>query len=88
VHVCNCRVDQFEYTPECTVFDLLNIRLYHGWLADPENLQEVSAVSNCTYNQLVERIITRKSASDEASVIEGELFTTCVVCDQIQYCYK
>lgn len=64
------------------MFDLLGIRLYHGWLVDPENLQEVSAVSNCTYNQLVERIITRKSASDEASVIEGELSTTCVACDQ------
>ncbi len=69
--VCENRVDQFEYTPECTVFDLLGIRLYHGWLVDPENLQEVSAMSNCTYNQLVERIIARKSASDEAAIVEG-----------------
>lgn len=24
----------FEYTPECIVFDLLDIPLYHGWLVD------------------------------------------------------
>ncbi|XP_067827604.1 ubiquitin carboxyl-terminal hydrolase MINDY-2 isoform X3 [Heptranchias perlo] len=26
----------FEYTPECIVFDLLDIALYHGWLVDPQ----------------------------------------------------
>lgn len=26
----------FEYTPECIVFDLLDIPLYHGWLVDPQ----------------------------------------------------
>ena len=25
-------VKEFEYTPECIVFDLLSIGLYHGWL--------------------------------------------------------
>lgn len=29
-------VSDFEYTPECIVFDLLNIPLYHGWLLDPQ----------------------------------------------------
>ncbi|XP_057243998.1 ubiquitin carboxyl-terminal hydrolase MINDY-1, partial [Malurus melanocephalus] len=29
-------VSDFEYTPECIVFDLLNIPLYHGWLVDPQ----------------------------------------------------
>nr|XP_058912244.1 ubiquitin carboxyl-terminal hydrolase MINDY-2 isoform X4 [Kogia breviceps] len=28
----------FEYTPECVVFDLLDIPLYHGWLVDPQGL--------------------------------------------------
>uniref|UniRef100_A0A8D0NGL9 Ubiquitin carboxyl-terminal hydrolase n=1 Tax=Sus scrofa TaxID=9823 RepID=A0A8D0NGL9_PIG len=28
----------FEYTPECIVFDLLDIPLYHGWLVDPQGL--------------------------------------------------
>ncbi|GAA6065038.1 ubiquitin carboxyl-terminal hydrolase MINDY-2 isoform X1, partial [Tachysurus ichikawai] len=26
----------FEYTPECIVFDLLDIPLYHGWLVEPQ----------------------------------------------------
>lgn len=29
-------VTDFEYTPECIVFDLLDIPLYHGWLVDPQ----------------------------------------------------
>lgn len=29
-------VSDFEYTPECIVFDLLNVPLYHGWLVDPQ----------------------------------------------------
>ncbi|CAJ0934868.1 unnamed protein product [Ranitomeya imitator] len=29
-------VSDFEYTPECIVFDLLSIPLYHGWLVDPQ----------------------------------------------------
>lgn len=29
-------VSDFEYTPECIVFDLLNVPLYHGWLLDPQ----------------------------------------------------
>ena len=70
------RVDQFEYTQECIVFDLLNIRLYHGWLVDPENCQELSAVSNYTYNQLVEQIINKKSAQNEAAVLEGQQMKT------------
>ena len=29
-------VQDFEYTKECIIFDLLNISLYHGWLVDPQ----------------------------------------------------
>lgn len=29
-------VADFEYTPECIVFDLLDIPLFHGWLVDPQ----------------------------------------------------
>jgi hypothetical protein len=31
-------VSKFEYTPECIIFDLLNIPLYHGWLFDPQQV--------------------------------------------------
>ena len=39
-------VRDFEYTTECIVFDLLNIRLYHGWLVDPQDAEIVAAVGN------------------------------------------
>ncbi|NXT63008.1 MINY1 hydrolase, partial [Chaetops frenatus] len=65
-------VSDFEYTPECIVFDLLNIPLYHGWLVDPQSPEQVRAVGKLSYNQLVEKIITCKQASDSSLVSEGE----------------
>uniref|UniRef100_H0Z2W2 Ubiquitin carboxyl-terminal hydrolase n=1 Tax=Taeniopygia guttata TaxID=59729 RepID=H0Z2W2_TAEGU len=64
-------VSDFEYTPECIVFDLLNIPLYHGWLVDPQSPEQVQAVGKLSYNQLVEKIITCKHASDSSLVSQG-----------------
>lgn len=61
-------VSDFEYTPECIIFDLLNIPLFHGWLVDPQLHDVVSAVGNSSYNQLVERIITDKASPNEEVV--------------------
>ncbi|KAM3876819.1 ubiquitin carboxyl-terminal hydrolase MINDY-2 [Diretmus argenteus] len=60
----------FEYTPECIVFDLLDIPLYHGWLVDPQMCDIVKAVGNCSYNQLVEKIISCKQS--DSSELAGE----------------
>ncbi|KAM4861489.1 ubiquitin carboxyl-terminal hydrolase MINDY-1 isoform 3-T4 [Thomomys bottae] len=64
-------VSDFEYTPECSVFDLLGIPLYHGWLVDPQSPEAVGAVGKLSYNQLVEKIITCKHSSDPNLVTEG-----------------
>ncbi|XP_027717712.1 ubiquitin carboxyl-terminal hydrolase MINDY-1-like isoform X1 [Vombatus ursinus] len=64
-------VSDFEYTPECSVFDLLGIPLYHGWLVDPQSPEAVSAVGKLSYNQLVEKIITCKHSNDTNLVTEG-----------------
>uniref|UniRef100_A0A2K5V6L1 Ubiquitin carboxyl-terminal hydrolase n=1 Tax=Macaca fascicularis TaxID=9541 RepID=A0A2K5V6L1_MACFA len=56
----------FEYTPECIVFDLLDIPLYHGWLVDPQIDDIVKAVGNCSYNQLVEKIISCKQQEGDS----------------------
>lgn len=61
----------FEYTPECIVFDLLDIPLYHGWLVDPQIDDIVKAVGNCSYNQLVEKIISCKQSDSSELVSEG-----------------
>uniref|UniRef100_A0A8C7QQV7 Ubiquitin carboxyl-terminal hydrolase n=1 Tax=Oncorhynchus mykiss TaxID=8022 RepID=A0A8C7QQV7_ONCMY len=37
-------VSDFEYTPECIAFDLLDIPLYHGWLVDPQVSDNVEHV--------------------------------------------
>lgn len=64
-------VKDFEYTPECIVFDLLRIPLYHGWLLDPESPEVLAAVGNCSYNQLVENIINNKSSTKPELVTEA-----------------
>nr|XP_057903577.1 ubiquitin carboxyl-terminal hydrolase MINDY-1 [Doryrhamphus excisus] len=64
-------VTDFEYTPECIVFDLLDIPLYHGWLVDPQSPEMASAVGKLSYNQLVEKIIDYKHSSDSSQVSEG-----------------
>lgn len=64
-------VTDFEYTPECIVFDLLNIPLYHGWLVDPQSTEMVAAVGKLSYNQLVEKIIDCKHSADSSRVSEG-----------------
>ncbi|XP_068109651.1 ubiquitin carboxyl-terminal hydrolase MINDY-1 isoform X2 [Hyperolius riggenbachi] len=66
-------VADFEYTPECIVFDLLNIPLYHGWLVDPQSSETVDAVGKLSYNQLVEKIIICKHSPDPNQVTEGLL---------------
>ncbi|XP_030042892.1 ubiquitin carboxyl-terminal hydrolase MINDY-1 isoform X2 [Microcaecilia unicolor] len=64
-------VSDFEYTPECIVFDLLNIPLYHGWLPEPQGPEVLQAVGKLSYNQLVEKIITCKHSGDPNLVTEG-----------------
>ncbi|XP_029282210.1 LOW QUALITY PROTEIN: ubiquitin carboxyl-terminal hydrolase MINDY-1 [Cottoperca gobio] len=64
-------VTDFEYTPECIVFDLLNIPLYHGWLVDPQSPETVASVGKLSYNQLVEKIIDYKHSADSSRVSEG-----------------
>ncbi|KAG9341881.1 hypothetical protein JZ751_018198 [Albula glossodonta] len=64
----------FEYTPECIVFDLLDIPLYHGWLVDPQMDDIMKAVGNCSYNQLVEKIISCKQSDSSEQAGEAEQF--------------
>ncbi|XP_041759855.2 ubiquitin carboxyl-terminal hydrolase MINDY-1 [Coregonus clupeaformis] len=64
-------VSDFEYTPECIAFDLLDIPLYHGWLVDPQSPEMVAAVGKLSYNQLVEKIIDYKHSADSSLVSEG-----------------
>ncbi|RUS90629.1 hypothetical protein EGW08_001626 [Elysia chlorotica] len=64
-------VRDFEYTPELIVFDLLGISLFHGWLVDPQDRHTVEAVNQCSYNQLVEKIILLKHSDKEEMVTQA-----------------
>ncbi|EFX83129.1 hypothetical protein DAPPUDRAFT_48508 [Daphnia pulex] len=64
-------VRDFEYTPECIIFDLLRIPLFHGWLVDPQTPEVVAAVGQAGYNQLVEKVISQKCSNDENAVLEA-----------------
>ncbi|CAG2170062.1 unnamed protein product [Oppiella nova] len=69
-------VSDFEYTPECIVFDLLHIPLYHGWLVDPSDRPVKAAVGNCSYNQLVDKIINNKTS------IQSQLITDALIAEE------
>jgi len=61
-------VKDFEYTPECIIFDLLRIGLYHGWLVDPQ-LEDLTLAINCkSYNEVVESIITGRTSEDPIEI--------------------
>eukprot|EP01137_Pigoraptor_chileana_P002676 Opistho-2@2367 len=65
VNVRFSSVDGFEFTSECLVFDLLNIRLVHGWLPDPQDADSFAVISKTSYNQLVERVISYRSLATD-----------------------
>lgn len=50
--------DEFECTSELLVFDMLNVRVYHGWLVDPQDQSTHVAVHGKSYNQLIDFIVT------------------------------
>ncbi|KAK6935303.1 MINDY deubiquitinase domain [Dillenia turbinata] len=51
------RIDDFEFTPECAIFDLLDIPLYHGWIVDPQDYETASAVGSKSYNALTGELV-------------------------------
>ena len=63
----------FEYTPECIIFDLLAIGLYHGWLVDPQLEDLVVVIGSKSYNQVVEFIISGRSSDDPESMAKSLL---------------
>nr|VDC83397.1 unnamed protein product [Brassica rapa] len=46
-------IDDFELSPELTIFGLLKIPLYHGWIFDPQDNETATAVGFKSYNDLM-----------------------------------
>lgn len=75
------KVSSFEYDARISVFDMLGVSLYHGWVADPSDVETFEVVGKMSYNQLVDRIILadtkkmehdRKHKKEEAGAEETE----------------
>ncbi|XP_060207178.1 uncharacterized protein LOC132634990 [Lycium barbarum] len=51
------RIDDFEFTRECAIFDLLDIPLYHGWIVDPQDHDTANAIGSKSYNSLMGELV-------------------------------
>ncbi|KAE8725323.1 hypothetical protein F3Y22_tig00008957pilonHSYRG00069 [Hibiscus syriacus] len=61
------RIDDFEFTPECAIFDLLDIPLYHGWIVDPQDNETASAIVSKSYNAITEELVALETRNLEVS---------------------
>ncbi|KHG24879.1 Protein FAM63A [Gossypium arboreum] len=59
------RTDDFEFTSECAIFDLLDIPLYHGWIVDPQDYETASAVGSKSYNAIMEELVALEAQNME-----------------------
>ncbi|KAL8064317.1 hypothetical protein ABFX02_01G081900 [Erythranthe guttata] len=55
------RIDDFELTPECAIFGLLDIPLYHGWIVDPQDKETYAAIGSESYDILAPESLETKS---------------------------
>ncbi|KAK7309008.1 hypothetical protein RJT34_05402 [Clitoria ternatea] len=59
------RIDDFEFTPECAIFDLLDIPLYHGWIVDPQDYDTTNAIGFKSYNALMGELVSLETLNME-----------------------
>lgn len=62
------RCDSFTKTEKSKIFDLLDIKMLHGWLVDPADAKLTSLIGESTYEELTLRIV----ASSEPPSEKGE----------------
>lgn len=59
------RIGDFEFTPECAIFDLLDIPLYHGWIVDPQDHNTATAIGSKSYNTLMGELVSLETRNIE-----------------------
>ncbi|KAL3818133.1 hypothetical protein ACJIZ3_004038 [Penstemon smallii] len=60
------RIDDFEFTRECAIFDLLDIPLYHGWIVDPQDRETADAIGSKSYNTLMGELVSLETQTMES----------------------
>ncbi|XP_031477739.1 uncharacterized protein LOC116248869 isoform X1 [Nymphaea colorata] len=56
-------IHDFEFTPVCAIFDLLEIDLVHGWIIDPQDADTASAIGSNSYNTLMEKLVALEASN-------------------------
>ncbi|KAL5660784.1 hypothetical protein ACJX0J_027909, partial [Zea mays] len=74
VNVMFRKIDDFEFTRERAIFDLLDIPLYHGWIVDPQDTETATAIGSKSYNALASGLVEFKSGkpTEENKPVEEE----------------
>lgn len=49
--------DSFEKTDQSRIFELLGVRLMHGWMVDPIDSETCVVIANNTYNDLMNKLV-------------------------------
>ncbi|XP_072969120.1 uncharacterized protein [Typha angustifolia] len=69
------KINDFEFTRECAIFDLLDIPLCHGWIVDPQDTETAEVIGPRSYNMLIGDLIafeTQKSEGKSKQVEEED----------------
>lgn len=69
------KINDFEFTRECAIFDLFDIGLYHGWIVDPQDTETAEAIGSKSYNTLVGELVAfeaSKSCMHDSKIVEEE----------------
>jgi len=72
-------ISHFEFNDYVSIFDMLDVNLFHGWLVDPQAADTAPVVGKLSYNQLVEKVIGGGGSGDNGNrdatrtVIEAEV---------------
>jgi len=66
-------ITAYEYTAQLTAFDLLGVKLVHGWLVDPhDDSDAAAAIGTLSYNALVEQVIQGNEAATELERLQQQ----------------
>ncbi|KAJ0968497.1 hypothetical protein J5N97_025414 [Dioscorea zingiberensis] len=67
------KINDFEFTRECAIFDLLDIGLYHGWIVDPQDADTAVAIGSKSYNTLVAELVAFETGKHEGERSQSKL---------------
>ncbi|KAL0907867.1 hypothetical protein M5K25_022316 [Dendrobium thyrsiflorum] len=59
------KVNDFEFTRECAIFDLLDIGIYHGWIVDPQDSDTAAAIGSKSYNALAGELVAFEAGKSD-----------------------